>query len=193
MPPEPSDTRRARLELFTFKRGLLAAVGHDLCLGVDELELELSAGTLRAWFALDSLRVLGAMQRGALVRHEPSEHDRRAILDTARREILHSEHHPRAQLNGTLEVRGGGAELRAELTLHGVTRPLLIAVPLAPAGATLTVRTELQPSLWGIAPFSALGGALKLQDRVQVVLTLDVDAALLADPTSASARWTAKA
>jgi hypothetical protein len=192
MSPDPSNTRRAQLELFTFKRGLLAAVGHDLCLGVDDLELELGAGTLRAWCGLDSLRVLGAMQRGALARSEPSEHDRRAILDTVRREILHTERHPRAELIGTLQASSGSAELRAKLTLHGVTRPLVIALPLAASGATLTVRTALQPSLWGIAPYSALGGALKLQDRVQVVLTLDVDPALLADPTSASARWTAK-
>lgn len=191
MPPEPSDARRARLELFTFKRGLLSAVGHDLCLGVDELELELSAGTVRARFALASLRVLGAMRRGTLAPHAPSEPDRREILDTVRRDILHVERHPYAELRGALQLRGSSAELRGELTLRDVTRPLVIAIPLAARGATLVVRTELQPSRWGIAPYSTLGGALKLQDRVQVVLTLDVDSALLAAPTSASARWTA--
>jgi len=192
MSPEPSDTRRARLELFTFKRGLLAAAGHDLCLGVDELELVLTAGAVHASFDLASLRVLGAMRRGALVAHEPSEHDRRAILDTVRREILHTERYPRAELSGTLQVRGDVAELHGQLGLHGMKRPLVIAVPLAAFGGTLSVRTELQPSQWGIAPYSALGGALKLQDRVQVVLTLDVDAALLAAPASASAQWAAR-
>ena len=37
--------RHATLELFTFRRGLLAAVGHDLCLGLREFEIDLSRRT----------------------------------------------------------------------------------------------------------------------------------------------------
>lgn len=189
MTSEPIDPRRAKLTLLTWKRGLLAAVGHDLCLGLHELRIELAAGAVHASFALTSLRVLGAMRRGALVATEPSEHDRRAILETVHREILHTDRHPRAELTGSLHAAAGRAELRGELELCGVKRPLVVAVPLATAGSTLSLRVELTPSEWGIAPYSALGGALKLQDRVQGVLDLDVDPSLLAAATTASAHW----
>jgi hypothetical protein len=186
--PEP---RRASLELFTFKRGLLAAAGHDLCLVLGELQIELASGQVRARFALGSLRVLGAMRRGTLARDEPSEGDRRTILDTARREILNTDRHPHATLTGTLRPSAGRAELSGELELHGVKKPITLDMSLAGASVALVVRTEIVPSRWGIEPYSALGGALKLQDRVQVVLTLDVDAALLAAPATGRARWAA--
>ena len=192
---EAKASRTAHLQVLTFKRGLLAAVGHDLCLGVDAFQIELDGSAVRASFELSSLRVLGAMRRGVLDAAEPSERDRRSILDTVRREILHTDRHPRATLTATLHVQASRAQLRGELELCGVARPLEVDVPLAGASGTLSVRSELVPSQWGIAPYSALGGALKLQDRVQVVLTLDVDAALLTQAASASAttsaRWAA--
>ena len=191
MSVEISPVRRARLDLLTHKRGLLAAVGHDLCLGVDELAIELDRGRVQAWFELSSLRVRGAMVRGGLIASTPSQADRRTILDTLRREILDGEHHPRAKLEGELHVHGPSVELVAELSLRGHAQSLVLPIAIG-GGATLVLRTELAPSRWGIAPYSALGGALKLEDRVSVELELEVDPALLAAPMAATARWKAR-
>jgi hypothetical protein len=179
--------------VLTFKRGLLAAVGHDLCLGLEAFRIELEGGVVEAHFELSSLRVLGAMRGGVLASGEPGQGDRKSILDTVRREILHVDRHPRAMVRATLRAHGARTELRGELTLCGATRPLAIDVPLPSDGTELTVRSELRPSQWGIQPYSALAGTLKLQDRVQVVLTLGVDSALLAAPATTSARWAASA
>jgi len=59
-------------------------------------------------------------------------------------------------------------------------------------GDALRCEIELKPSDFGIAPYRALGGALKVQDRVRVVLTLDPPATGLDDLDALQARWTSE-
>jgi hypothetical protein len=42
-------------------------------------------------------------------------------------------------------------------------------------GARLVGELELAPSQWGIKPFRALGGTLKVQDRIRVAVHANAD------------------
>jgi autotransporter translocation and assembly factor TamB len=161
-----------RIQLFTYKTGLLAKLGDDLEFTLGGARLELDAARIHGLFQLSSLRVLGAIRRGCLDAHALDAKDKREIERIAG-EILQSREHPEAILEAEVAAGAGDRfQVRGELTLRGQARPIEFQVQ---AGAILHASIELTPSRWGIAPHRAFGGALKLQDRVGVQVALPFD------------------
>jgi hypothetical protein len=161
-----------RIQLFTYKAGLLAKLGDDLEFTLGGAQLEVDAGRIRGRFQLSSLCVLGAIRRGRLDAQALDAKDKREIERVAG-EILHAREHPEAILEAEVAARAGDRfRCRGELTLRGQARPIAFEVQ---AGAILRASIELTPSRWGIAPHRAFGGALKLQDRVGVQVALPFD------------------
>ena len=68
---------------------------------------------------------------------------------------------------------GGRLSVRGDLTLFGETRP--IAFDLLVGDSTLRSSVVVKQSEWGVTPYSALFGALKVADEVEV----ELDAGLL--------------
>ncbi|MCA9668137.1 MAG: YceI family protein [Myxococcales bacterium] len=163
--------RDGNVHLFTFKDGLLSRLGHDLRFSVERFEISIDGDKVEARFEPDSLRVDGAIQGGQLKAAELSDKDRRDILDNARRKVLDTKRHPTVTWRGTFD--SDASKLSGELELAGRRAPLSFA--LTAADGRLRGRVPFQPSKWGIAPFKALLGALKLKDEV----ALEFD---LADP-----------
>ena len=64
--------------------------------------------------------------------------------------------------------------MRGELTLFGETRPIAFDLLVGDDG-TLSGSVVVKQSEWGITPYSALFGALKVADEVEV----ELDAGLL--------------
>ena len=64
---------------------------------------------------------------------------------------------PDVQLNLTLELNGAEQVLQVPAQLA-----------LSADGLTATGRFTLQQSAWGIEPYSALGGGLRVADRVEI-------------------------
>lgn len=179
----------AVIRVFTFKEGLLSRLAHDLRLTLGCFELELTDGSVRGRFELDSLHVDGAVMDGRLDEGALSGGDRAKIEASMREDVLDTVRHPRAELSAKLESRGaGGMHLAGTLELAGRTAPVAGALAVADR---ITGRFEIVPSRWGIKPFKALGGALKIQDRV--VVEVDLPAALEgfdpAQPLATAARW----
>jgi hypothetical protein len=162
-----------RVLVFTFKEGLLARMAHDLRLHVEKFTISRESNEVIAKFDPGSLVVDGVMHDGGLVRDELGERDRNKIQDNIRGEVLHTQKHPRIEFRGHIEL----PQLRVvgELSLAGVRRPLTIMATRDRDRVRATV--NLRPSDFGIEPFKALGGAIRLQDRVKV--ELDLDAKLL--------------
>jgi polyisoprenoid-binding protein YceI len=71
--------------------------------------------------------------------------------------------------------------LQAELSVHGVTRPLRIPAKVDSGAERVEVSGSfaINQSDFGIEPFSVLGGALAVQDRVD--LSFAIRAARLTD------------
>jgi len=63
-----------------------------------------------------------------------------------------------------------GPQLAVSVTLHGATAEFLVPVTLATTGSTLTARgsAEIRHSDFGLVPFSAMGGLLRVADALSV-------------------------
>jgi polyisoprenoid-binding protein YceI len=72
--------------------------------------------------------------------------------------------------------------VQAELSLHGVTRPLRIPAKIDRGAESVDVsgRFAINQTDFGIAPFSVFGGALAVQDRLD--LSFEIRATRVTDP-----------
>jgi polyisoprenoid-binding protein YceI len=129
---------------------------------------------LKASCAADSLVIDGVMNADRLDDSVLSDKDQRQILETIRKEILHSEQHPRVELEAEIEQRSPTSfSLRGTLRLRGRERP--VAMEAVRNGDLIQTSFELTPSEFGIPPYKALAGAIKLQDRVRVSIDVTLE------------------
>jgi hypothetical protein len=180
-------TAPATVHVFTFRRGLLARLGHDLRLHIARFELEVNGASVEGRFETGSLRVDGAMKRGVLDPDAISAGDRSEIERTISEEVLHASSFPSATLAAEVEaIDELRFALRGQLVLHG--RSVRIACAVEPIGGRLVAELELVPSQLGIAPYRALGGTLALEDRVRIVVSVPDAGVTAAGMASASPR-----
>ncbi|MEZ4467655.1 MAG: YceI family protein [bacterium] len=154
------------IHLYVFKEGLLSALGHDLRLAVREFRVELDEERVQGTFRVDSIRVDGVMRDGRFDDGGLSPKQKREILDNISSKVLLTRKHPEIVLRG----RRVGMKVTGDLAMVGRSNPIELTV--THAGGRFRGRVELQPMRWGIAPFSAMLGALKIQDRVVVEFDL---------------------
>lgn len=162
--PDMATIEHGRVEVYTYKEGLLGRAAHDLRLTVHGFSIEGTPEHVEARFDIRSFRVDGAMRDGRLDERALGERDKREILENVREKILHADRPLRFE--GRAEAEGGGYRVEGELEMAGERRALSLS--LDRAGDRLQGEVELTPSRWGIKPFKALMGAIKLQDRVRV-------------------------
>jgi len=158
-----------KLSVRTKRTGAAAKAGHNLLLRVTswEARLALGAGAADTSLELDvdgsSLRVLegtGGMQ--AL-----GDDDKANIEQTIDEEVLKRD----AITFRSTEVQpthdGNVLSVRGDLTLLGRSHPLAFDVVVA-EGGTLFAAAVVKQSDWGMKPYSALFGALRVVDEVEV-------------------------
>lgn len=178
------------LHVYTFKEGLLSRLAHDLRLSVPRFEVGLSAGRVDAWFDPASARVDGVATGDRVDPDALSPRDKATIEATVRDEVLGVE---RVRFEGRVD----GAPpigVAGRLILHphvggkpGPEMRVEMRVPVRLAGDQLHVETVIQPSAFGVRPYRAMGGALRLADRWRVVLRLPWPGGSLAEVDH---RWT---
>jgi hypothetical protein len=166
----------ASVHVFTFKAGWLASLAHDLQLSVQDFQIVLERGVVSAWFAADSLQVDGVMAAGVLDSKTLLESDKQQISAAARDEILQARRFPRIEFQGQLSsVTASTCAAEGVLRVRGQQRTLRIEGRRdGDKGEWLRAQVELTPSTFGITPYKALAGAIRLQDRVLVTTALRV-------------------
>jgi polyisoprenoid-binding protein YceI len=163
------DTERGRIVLTTLRDGLAAQAGHDLT-----LEPASWSGELVVSGELRPERLEVRIDMGSLVVRDGTgglkpltDRDKREIAVTARK-VLGSDRHPEATFVATdFQPAGDGGVISGTLTLAGRSRPLRLDVSQTGSGdyrATASVRQ----SEFGIRPYSAFLGSLKVRDAVGV-------------------------
>jgi polyisoprenoid-binding protein YceI len=165
------------LSVRTKRTGAAAKAGHNLLLRVTSWEARLALGAEATDTSLElevdpgSLRVLegtGGMQ--AL-----GEDDKANIEKTIDDEVLKR----KAITFRSTEVQpaagGGGLSVQGDLTLLGRSHPLAFAVAVA-EGGTLSAVAVVKQTDWGMKPYSALFGALKVVDEVEVEVEVHLPA-----------------
>ena len=159
-----------RLTVHTGKAGAASKAGHDLLIEVGawnatlQVAGDLSQSRLELTADSRSLRVLeGSGGMSAL-----DDGDRSGIAKTIDEEVLKG---TAIAFRSTQVSAGddGGLNVTGELELAGATRP--IAFELRDAGdGRLTGRAVVTQTTWGMKPYSALFGTLKVSDVVQIAI-----------------------
>lgn len=171
----------------TSRDGLAATAGHDLTIEITQWSAELEV--------TDDLAPTGLTVRAdmnSLVVREGrggvkplTDRDRREIAGTARR-MLRADQFPAATFTATQFDRNGeGGTLTGTLSLAGRDRPLRLTVTstngsgeVGPAdgpgpGGSYHATAVVRQTDFGIKPYTAFLGALKVSDQVR--LEIDVD------------------
>ena len=158
------------IHLFTYKEGMLSAMAHDLRLTVNKFRIQVDGERFDATFFPESIGVDGAVRDGQIDARALDEKDKAKIRATMQAEVLKTSQFGRVTYSGTLSHEGVVAVARGQLELAGKKAPLDVHIRRTSAG--LRGEVEIVPTRWGIKPYKALGGALKLQDRVRVTFEL---------------------
>lgn len=166
------DQSQAECLVFTFKEGLLSKVAHDLKIRVTRFSAEVTPDAVRAEFDLRSLRVVEAMKDGHENPGALSDADKAKIAEQIGNEVLHAGQHPTAVFSSrSVTPRAdGGYSIAGELSLHGVTRE--IRADTRSEGGRQVASVELHQPTYGITPFKAMMGTLKVKADVIVRLSV---------------------
>jgi polyisoprenoid-binding protein YceI len=164
-----------RLLVKTTRTGLGAKAGHDLTIEVTRWHGHATVDTavpanssVTVEVAVDSLEI-----REGTGGVKPLTDADRAEIHKTLKEILHTAQHPTITFRSRrVDGSAGSFTLNGELTIMGVTRPVMVQGRVTD-GRVVGGATVVQ-SRWGIRPYSAFFGALKLSDEVK----LDFDVAL---------------
>lgn len=154
--------------------GTLARLGHDHVVASHSIHGYVAPNASQAdlYIPLGELSVDEPLLRSqADLDTQPSASDiigtRTNMLDY----VLETQHFPFALIHVSgVEKVATGLRLMAAITLHGVTCALEVPVQIETLGDGMRVTGEfdLKQSDFAIAPFSILGGAIQVQDRISL-------------------------
>ena len=163
------DATTAECHVFTYKQGLLSRVAHDLKIAVTKFDVSVEDGVVEAIFDAGSLRTQIAMKRGKQNPGALSASDLNTIDDRIREVVLHSTRHPKIRFfSEGSDISKTPWSARGTLELHGVSRPL--SASIRTEQGSWIARVQLSQPEFGIPPFTAMMGALKIKPDVDIVL-----------------------
>jgi polyisoprenoid-binding protein YceI len=157
------DASSAQVLVFTFKEGLLSAAAHDLKLEVTKFTVDVEGTSVRAELDATSLRMVTPMKDGRenegsiprMLYGEIEKNTATAVLDVAR--------YPGISFVSTQITE---TEVIGRLTLHGQTKD----VKGRRSGASAEFSFDQRD--FGIKPYSAMLGTLKVKPVLTVKVTL---------------------
>jgi polyisoprenoid-binding protein YceI len=155
----------ATLSVHTRRGGAAAKAGHDLELQVTawEATLDLEGGSAELSADGTSLRV----QKGTGGMQALGDEDKENIRQTIDDDVLKKQNITFRSASVAPD-RDGRYRVEGELTLAGASQP--IAFDVLVEDGKLTASATVTQTRWGMKPFSALFGTLKVLDDVEVHL-----------------------
>ncbi len=180
-------TDNGRITLRTFRDGLAAQAGHDLT-----IEAVRWSGELVVAPDLTPASLIVSVDLGALVVRAGTggikpltDRDKREIAVSARK-VLSADRYPEATFTATGFEPGAddtGGTIVGTLTLAGRTQPQRLQVSQAGSGQYRATTTIRQTS-FGIKPYSAFLGSLKVADAVELEAEVDLSQAAEKEPAA---------
>jgi polyisoprenoid-binding protein YceI len=159
----------ASLQVDTKRAGAAAKAGHDLVIDVTSWEATVDVGDDPSQIKLELKADPGSfkVREGSGGVTELGDDDKADIEKTIAEEV----HEGQAIEFHSTDVKpsadGGNLSVSGDLTLAGESRPVSFELSLSPEGQ-LKGSTTLKQTDWGIKPYSALFGTLKVADEVKV-------------------------
>ncbi|MEU6646423.1 YceI family protein [Saccharomonospora sp. NPDC046836] len=160
-----------RLLVRTSRTGLGARAGHDLTIEAIDWSADVTVratdpgqSSVTVEIGVDSLEV----RSGSGGVKPLTASDRAEIRKNLQSKVLHSDQYPKITFRST-RVSGGATalEIAGELTIMSRTEPIIVHATVGEDGQ-VTGRATVAQTRWGIKPYSALLGALKLADEVSI-------------------------
>lgn len=184
------DTQATLVTITVRRGGALARLGHDHVIASRTVTgwVAPEPGQADFQFRLDAMTVdeSGLRARAGLETTPSGD----AIAGTRHNmlvRVLDAERYPLVRVQARLQP--GAQAVDAAITLHGVTRAVTVPVRLEQAGDGKSLRASgalvLKQSDFGIVPFAILGGAMAVQDPME--LAFDIVAIQASAPGSAAA------
>lgn len=153
------------LHVETGRSGAAAKAGHDLIIDVQSWEATLEIGDSSSLqLSADPTSLHVREGKGGL--QALGDDDKADIRKTIDKDVLQQK--AISFRSSGVEDTGSGLKVSGELEMGGQTNPLTF--DLTESGGTLSGDATVKQSDWKIKPYSALFGALKVNDEVKVVV-----------------------
>src|SRR3990172_255403 len=170
-----------KLCVYTFKEGFLSAIAHDLLIDVTNFTIKLNipdtgvqSASVEAEILANSLKVVCAMKDGQQNYDALKEKDKSDIEEATFKDVLHPSKYPAINFRSTdIQEKDGTYHVKGELTLHGVTRPVEFDAKTT-TGKDLKGRVTIAQKNFGIKPYKALLGTLKVKNEVNIAVDLSL-------------------
>ena len=170
-----------KLCVYTFKEGFLSAVAHDLLIDVTNFTMKLNvpdagaqSASVEAEIQANSLKIVCAMKDGQQNYDALKEKDKADIEESTFKDVLHPSKYPIINFRSTnIQEKDGTYHVKGELTLHGVTRPIEFDAKTT-TGKDLKGRVTIAQKDFGIKPYKALLGTLKVKNEVDIAFDLSL-------------------
>jgi polyisoprenoid-binding protein YceI len=167
--------QNGRLRVKTYREGLAKKVGHDLIIDVGQWSATVNVGEDPSQTSITATAQVGSLNplEGVGGVKPLSDGDKADIKKNITSKILTSPEI--AFKSSSVKVAGNSATVSGDLTIMGRSQP--VDVQLSESGGKVRGNFAVVQSKWGIKPFTAMMGALKVQDRVEVEFEGDLPAA----------------
>jgi polyisoprenoid-binding protein YceI len=159
----------ASLHVQTGRNGAAAKAGHDLTIDVQSWEATLEVGE-NSSLALSADPTSLHVREGKGGMQPLKDDDKEDILKTIDKDVL--EKKSITFQSTSVEQAGDGLKVTGDLEMAGKTKP--VSFDLSESEGTVTGSAAVKQSDWSIKPYSALFGALKVDDEVKVVVEAKV-------------------
>ncbi|HEX8604625.1 MAG TPA: YceI family protein [Pseudoduganella sp.] len=155
--------------------GALARLGHDHVVAARRIDghVDPAAGLAALRFRLDEMTVdEAALRDEAGLAKQPSADAIAGTRVNMLTKVLDAERYPFVEVRA--RRTGETGPLQADITLHGMTRSYAVptTIDLAAQGLVARGTLTLKQSDFGITPFSVLGGAMAVQDALEIRFVL---------------------
>lgn len=170
-----------KLFVYTFKEGFLSAVAHDLLIEATKFSINLNvpagninSASVEAEIQANSLKVLCAIKDGQHRYDMLKEKDKADIEEATFKDVLHPSKYPTINFRSSnIQEKDGVYHVKGELTLHGVTHPIEFDAKTT-TGKDLKGKIALSQKDFGIKPYKALLGTLKVKNEVNIAFDLSL-------------------
>ncbi len=162
------------LSVRTGRTGAVAKAGHDLLIHVTAwtATLEMGEDATPTSIVLDADPTSLQVREGTGGMQKLDDDDKAGIAQTIHEEILMGQPVEFRSTSVQPSADGGVLSVQGDLTLVGATRP--VALDVTVDDGRLRGSVVVKQSDWGIKPYSALFGALKVADEIELAIDVSL-------------------
>ena len=135
---------------------------------------DVQAASVEAEIQANSLKIICAMKDGQQNYDTLKEKDKADIEEATFKDVLHPSKYPIINFRSSnIQEKDGVYHVKGELTLHGVTCPIEFDAKTT-TGKDLKGKVTISQKDFGIKPYKALLGTLKVKNEVDIAFDLSL-------------------